>query len=100
LELFTLQRLDLISIGHDDVEESLGGCAEEIGKIRRVNPQAKIGRVIERYRPSHEQASRSIGPTAVTQPNHPCEHSAPTKVGQLLGKPGHCRAWRPRAHSR
>src|SRR5271157_4613803 len=60
MELFTFQRLDLISIGHDDVEESLGGCAKEIGQIRRVNPQAKIGRVIERDRPSHEQASRSI----------------------------------------
>src|SRR5208282_6820020 len=52
LKLHTFQRLDLISIGHDDVEESRGGCAEEIGKISRVNSQAKIGRVIERYRPS------------------------------------------------
>src|SRR5208282_4014778 len=54
----------------DDVEESLGGCAKEIGKISRVNPQAKISRVIKRYRPSHEQASRSIPATAAAEPVH------------------------------
>src|SRR5271157_3837518 len=70
MELFTFQRLDLISIGHDDVEESLGGCAKEIGKISRVNPQAKISRVIKRYRPSHEQASRSVPATAAAEPVH------------------------------
>ncbi len=86
MELFTLQRLDLISIGHDDVEESLGGRAKEIGKIRRVNPQAKISRVIERYRPSHEQASRSIGTTAATDPDHRSQEKGAT-VMLAAGKP-------------
>lgn len=46
-------RFDLIAIGQNDVKQRFPGRAKEIGEVRSVDPQTKIGRMIERLPLSH-----------------------------------------------